>query len=49
MIKWVVVLCFLLGAGYAVSMTKYQSDEYWQSIGPRWDRMLNPCSYGKCE
>jgi len=23
--------------------------DYWENVGPQWDRMLNPCSYSKCE
>jgi len=23
--------------------------DYWENVGPQWDRMLNPCSYSKCK
>lgn len=22
--------------------------EYWESVGPSWDMMLNPCKYTEC-
>lgn len=25
------------------------SKQYWEAVGPRWDRMFNPCKYGDCE
>jgi len=25
------------------------SKDYWESVGPRWDRMLNPCKYEECK
>jgi len=28
---------------------KPSSEEYWESIGPAWDRMLNPNKYSKEE
>ena len=28
---------------------KPSSEEYWQSIGPSWDRMLNPNKYSEQE
>ncbi len=24
------------------------SEDYWNNIGPNWDRMLNPCKYEAC-
>jgi hypothetical protein len=24
------------------------STEYWENVGPNWDRMLNPCNYEEC-
>jgi hypothetical protein len=24
------------------------SKEYWENVGPTWDRMLNPCDYEEC-
>ena len=28
---------------------KPSSEEYWESIGPKWDRMLNPNKYSDKE
>ena len=25
-----------------------QSQNYWDNVGPNWDRMLNPCKYREC-
>jgi hypothetical protein len=25
------------------------SKDYWENVGPQWDRMLNPCKFEKCE
>lgn len=25
------------------------SNAYWEAVGPRMDRTLNPCKYEKCE
>jgi hypothetical protein len=27
------------------SIAAPSSKEYWENVGPHWDRMLNPCKY----
>ena len=46
MIKWIVVAVFVFGTAYAVAHNP--SKDYWEGVGPQWDRMLNPCSYQVC-
>jgi len=40
MIKALIVTTLLVFSGYAVA--NYNGKEYWESIGPKWDVMLNP-------
>jgi hypothetical protein len=30
---------------FGVSVYKDESSEYWQAVGPRWDKMYNPVNY----
>ena len=46
MTKVVVFALFLMFCGYVVASNP--GGEYWENIGPRWDKMLNPCDYGNC-
>lgn len=39
-------MLFLL---YTVMSYGGTSKQYWESVGPQWDRMLNPCSYSQCD
>ena len=32
-----------------VATTVPASNAYWEAVGPRFDRMLNPCNYKSCE
>jgi hypothetical protein len=46
MIKLFIIVFFVLGAGYVIAYDP--SKEYWEAVGPKWDRMLNPCKYNEC-
>jgi hypothetical protein len=46
MIKWIVVAFFILGSVYAIAHSP--SKDYWENVGPQWDRMLNPCKFKEC-
>ena len=41
----VVGLMFLL---YTIFSYGGTSKVYWESVGPKWDQMLNPCKYEEC-
>jgi len=41
----VIGLMFLL---YSIFAYSGASKIYWESVGPDWDRMLNPCKYEEC-
>ena len=43
MIKWLVVGVFLFGS--AIAIAHQPSKQYWESVGPNWDKMLNPVNY----
>jgi hypothetical protein len=50
MLKNSLIMFFLVAL--VVSLLLYykpSSEEYWQSIGPAWDRMLNPNKYSEQE
>ena len=42
----VVALGFMI---YGMLSFAGASKNYWQSVGPQWDQMLNPCSYSNCQ
>jgi high-affinity Fe2+/Pb2+ permease len=42
----VIALGFML---YGIFSFAGANDKYWESVGPRWDRMLNPCKYEICD
>jgi hypothetical protein len=43
MIKWLVVGVFLFGS--AIAIAHQPSKQYWESVGPKWDKILNPVNY----
>jgi len=43
MIKWIVIGFFVFGSAYAIAHNPSKS--YWEGVGPRWDRLLNPINY----
>jgi hypothetical protein len=42
------ILTILLFAGFVAILLDNPSKDYWESVGPSWDRMLNPCKYTEC-
>ena len=34
---------------YIVVHFDQENETYWETVGPRWDRMLNPCKYQTCD
>ncbi len=50
MLKNSLIMFFMVAL--VVSLLLYykpSSEEYWESIGPKWDRMLNPNKYSEQE
>jgi len=43
--KWLVFLTILTFVGFALVVYDGPSRTYWESVGPSWDRMLNPNKY----
>jgi len=43
--KWLVLLTILTFVGLALVVYDGPSRNYWESVGPSWDRMLNPNKY----
>ena len=41
----VVVMLLLV---YSAIVFSSPSKQYWESVGPKWDQMLNPCKYKEC-
>ena len=41
----VIGMMFLLYTMFTYSST---SQQYWENVGPTWDRLLNPCKYEQC-
>ncbi len=41
------VICLILVffVAYGVNVYSDSSKEYWQAVGPRWDKMFNPVNY----
>jgi hypothetical protein len=47
-----VSIILVIGAlllGYSVYSVSSESKQYWESVGPSWDILLNPCDYNICE
>ena len=47
--KWLVFLTILTFVGLALVVYDGPSRNYWESVGPKWDQMLNPCKYKVCQ
>jgi len=47
--KMLILLTVLTFVGLALVVYTPASKDYWESVGPSWDRTLNPCKYEKCE
>ena len=43
-----IFVTFLTLVGLAAAFYSPDSKAYWESVGPTWDKMLNPCSYEAC-
>ena len=46
--KQIVLVLLVIGILALVTINVGPSQEYWEAVGPRWDRMLNPCKYEEC-
>ena len=47
--RYLVLLTILTFVGLALVMYNGPSRTYWESVGPSWDRMLNPNKYSNEE
>jgi hypothetical protein len=46
---WLSICIVLLLVGFfAIVIEHNPSKEYWESVGPAWDQMFNPCKYKEC-
>jgi hypothetical protein len=41
------IVLLIVFVGFAVLLYHNPSNEYWQAIGPSWDKMFNPVDYNK--
>ena len=42
-----IILTVLTFVGLAMVVYSHSSKQYWESIGPSWDQLLNPNKYSK--
>jgi len=48
---WKTSIILVIGLGFLLyTIVSYSgtSKDYWESVGPSWDKMLNPCNYTEC-
>lgn len=43
------LLVVLLFVGFVVIVIDNTGKDYWENVGPNWDKMLNPCKFELCE
>ena len=43
-----ILITFVFLMVYGIFAFSDASKTYWESVGPDWDRMLNPCNYTEC-
>ena len=47
--KALILVTILTIIGLTLVVYSPDSEAYWKSVGPKWDRMLNPCDYTECK
>ena len=41
----IICLAVVFFVVFGVNVYSTESREYWQAVGPRWDKMFNPVNY----